>query len=170
MDTTVRNESMLRVPHRRIGRTGYWSWLRVALVVVAVAHRRLGPSRLATTSTTDRAVPASAVQACSWSRPTPTRLPPLMTNPRHQDRSIPLDPGGVWAKGGPRPSVRSPIPFGRWSRTPPALRPARPGTGSAGCARQGRCKPRLCGMPIAPARRPLALGLGDVEREDTEQE
>ena len=35
-DTTERNASMLRhVPHRRIaGRAGYWSWLRVALVVV----------------------------------------------------------------------------------------------------------------------------------------
>jgi len=35
--------SMLCVSARRIG-TGYWSWLRVALVVVVVAHRRLGPS------------------------------------------------------------------------------------------------------------------------------
>lgn len=35
---------------------------RVALVVVAVAHLRLGPSSSATMSTTDRALPASAVQ------------------------------------------------------------------------------------------------------------
>jgi hypothetical protein len=60
---------------------GYWLWLLVVLVVVAVAHRRLGPAWLATTSTTDRAVPASAVQARCWSRPTTTQLPPLLTNP-----------------------------------------------------------------------------------------
>jgi hypothetical protein len=54
---TERN-AMLHVPHRRIGRSGYW--LRVALVVVDVAHRRDGPSSSATTSTTDRAPPASA--------------------------------------------------------------------------------------------------------------
>jgi len=34
-------------------------WL---LVVVAVAHRRLGPSSSASTSTVDRALPSSAVQ------------------------------------------------------------------------------------------------------------
>jgi hypothetical protein len=67
-------------------RKSYWLWLRVALVVVAVAHRRLAPSSSATTSTTERAPPSSAVQARSWSRPTTTRLPPLMTNPRRQDR------------------------------------------------------------------------------------
>jgi hypothetical protein len=68
---------MLRVPPRRIaGRPGYWSWLRVVLVVVAVAHRRLGPSSSATTSTTERALPSSAVQVRCWSRPTTTtRLP-----------------------------------------------------------------------------------------------
>jgi hypothetical protein len=52
------------------------AWLLVALVVVAVAHRRLGPSSSATTSTTDRALPSSAVQLRCWSRPTTTiRLP-----------------------------------------------------------------------------------------------
>src|SRR5918995_3942710 len=55
---------------------GYRSWLPVALVVVAVAHRRLGPSSSATTSTVDRALPSSAVQLRCWSRPTTTtRLP-----------------------------------------------------------------------------------------------
>jgi hypothetical protein len=48
----------------------------VVLVVFAVAHRRLGPSSSASTSTTDRALPSSAVQARCWSRPvTTTRLP-----------------------------------------------------------------------------------------------
>src|SRR5919106_6810542 len=57
-------------PHR----SSYW--LRVVLVVVAVTHRRLGPSSSATTSTTDRALPSSAVQLRCWSRPTTTtRLP-----------------------------------------------------------------------------------------------
>jgi hypothetical protein len=69
---------MLRVPHRRIaGRPGYWSWLLVALVVVAVAHRRLGPSSSASTSTMDRALPSSAVQLLCWSRPTTTTRLPL---------------------------------------------------------------------------------------------
>jgi hypothetical protein len=73
---------MLGVPHRRIGRTGYWLMLRVALVVVAVAQRRLGPSSSARTSTTDRALPSSEVHARCWSRPTTTtRLPLLTTNP-----------------------------------------------------------------------------------------
>jgi len=35
-----------------------------------VAHRRLGPSSSAMTSTTDRALPSSAVQVRCWSRPT----------------------------------------------------------------------------------------------------
>jgi len=53
---------MLRLPRRRIaGRAGYSTWLRVALVLVAVTHR-LGPSSSATTSTVDRALPSSAVQ------------------------------------------------------------------------------------------------------------
>src|SRR5215218_10133125 len=60
-------------PASRIaGRAGYWSWLLVALAVVAVAHRRLGPSLSTTTSTVDRALPSSAVQARCWSRPTTT--------------------------------------------------------------------------------------------------
>jgi hypothetical protein len=32
-----------------MGRVGYWPWLRVVLVVVAVAHRRLSPSSSSTT-------------------------------------------------------------------------------------------------------------------------
>ena len=55
---------------------GYWLVLRVALVVVAVAHRRLVPSSSATTSTTDRALPSSAVQLRCWSLPTTTTRPP----------------------------------------------------------------------------------------------
>jgi hypothetical protein len=52
------------------------AWLLVVLVVVAVAHRRLGPSSSATTSTMDRALPSSAVQVRCWRRPTTTtRLP-----------------------------------------------------------------------------------------------
>jgi NUDIX domain len=73
-----------RLTSRRVDRPklrDYWSWLRVGLVVVAVAHRRLGPSSVARPPTTDRAVPSSAVQARCWSQPTTTRLPPLMTNP-----------------------------------------------------------------------------------------
>jgi hypothetical protein len=62
-DPTKRNTGMPRVPPRRIGRVGYW--LRVVLVVVA--HRRLGPNSSATTSTVERAVPSSAVQARCWS-------------------------------------------------------------------------------------------------------
>jgi len=74
-----RNASMLGSrPARRIADgPGYWLGLRVALVVVAVAHRRLGPSFSATTSTTWRALPSSAVHARCWSRPTTTRLPQL---------------------------------------------------------------------------------------------
>ena len=54
-----------RVPHRRIaGRTSCRSGLlAVVLVAVAVAQRRLGPSSSATTSTTERALPSSAVPA-----------------------------------------------------------------------------------------------------------
>jgi hypothetical protein len=33
---------MLRVPHRRIGRAGYWLWLLVVLVVVAAAEVKPG--------------------------------------------------------------------------------------------------------------------------------
>jgi hypothetical protein len=66
MDTTERDVGMLlfptRVPHRRIaGRAGYWSWLRVVLVVVAVAQRRLAPSSSASTSTVERALPSAHV-------------------------------------------------------------------------------------------------------------
>jgi hypothetical protein len=67
----------------RPGRASYWLGLLVALVVVAVAHRRLGPGSSARTSTTDRArCRPRAVQLCCWSRPTTmTRLPLLTTNP-----------------------------------------------------------------------------------------
>jgi hypothetical protein len=51
---------MRHVPPRRIGRAGYWP--RVVLVVVAVAHRRLGPSSSATTSTTELRRDASRPQ------------------------------------------------------------------------------------------------------------
>jgi hypothetical protein len=70
-------EHASRVPHLRIaGRADYWLWLLVVLVVIAVAQRRLGPSSSATTSTTDRALPSSAVQLRCWSRPMiTTRLP-----------------------------------------------------------------------------------------------
>jgi hypothetical protein len=58
------------------GRAGYWLVLRVALVVVAVAPRSLGPTSSAVTSTVDRALPSSAVQLRCWSLPTTTiRLP-----------------------------------------------------------------------------------------------
>jgi hypothetical protein len=82
-DTTEPN-AMLRYPPRRFGRAGYW--LRVALVVVAVTQRRLGPSSSATTPTTDRALPSSAAQARCWSRPTTmTPLPLLTTNPAREN-------------------------------------------------------------------------------------
>jgi hypothetical protein len=65
-------------PLRRIAsRPGYWLEFLVALAVVAVAQRRLGPSSSVTTSTTDRALPSSAVQLRCWSRPTTTTRLPL---------------------------------------------------------------------------------------------
>jgi hypothetical protein len=48
LDGTEREQCYPR-PARRIGRAGYRSWLLVVLVVVAVAHRRLGPSSSART-------------------------------------------------------------------------------------------------------------------------
>ena len=67
-------------PARRIaGRAGYW--LRVVLVVVDVAQRRDGPSSSATTSTTERALPSSAVQLRCWSRPTTTTRLPFDSDP-----------------------------------------------------------------------------------------
>ena len=51
-----------------------------ALLGVAVAHRRLGPSSSATTSTTERALPSSAVQLRCWSRPTTTTRLPLASD------------------------------------------------------------------------------------------
>jgi hypothetical protein len=65
-----------------------WSWPLVALVGVAVAHRRLGPSSWATTSTVERALPSSAVQLRCWSRPTTT------TRLGHATASITLDTYG----------------------------------------------------------------------------
>jgi hypothetical protein len=53
---------------------GYSLLLLVALVV-AIAHRRLARSSSASTSATERAVPASAVRARCWSRPKTTWLP-----------------------------------------------------------------------------------------------
>jgi hypothetical protein len=49
----------------RSSRAGYRLWLLVALVVVA--HRRLGPSPSASTSTVERALPSSAVQVVMFS-------------------------------------------------------------------------------------------------------
>jgi hypothetical protein len=49
----------------------------VVLVVVAVTERRLGPSSSATTSTTERALPSSAVHLRCWSRPTTTTRSPF---------------------------------------------------------------------------------------------
>jgi hypothetical protein len=69
---------MHRVPLRWSHRWSSWLPVRAAhvLVVVAVAHRGLGPSSSATTSRTERALPSSAVQLRCWSRPmTTTRLP-----------------------------------------------------------------------------------------------
>ena len=47
---TERNASMLRLPSRHSGRTGYWLWLRILLVVVAAAHAGWGqlPARTPT--------------------------------------------------------------------------------------------------------------------------
>src|SRR5215218_3449703 len=67
-------------PIASTGRPGYWLELLVALVVVAVAQRRLGPSSSATTSTTDREVPSSAVQDRCWSRPIITTRLPLLSD------------------------------------------------------------------------------------------
>jgi hypothetical protein len=92
-------------PLRRIAsRPGYWLEFLVALAVVAVAQRRLGPSSSASTSTVDRALPSSAVQARWWSRPTTTTRLPLLSElskilaaaveggmiPRSPCRQIPL--------------------------------------------------------------------------------
>jgi hypothetical protein len=54
--------------------------LRVVLVVLAVAHLRLGPSSPATTSTTDRVVPSPACQDHWASRPTTTTRLPLTSD------------------------------------------------------------------------------------------
>jgi hypothetical protein len=57
-----------------IARDRYSLALLVARTGVAVAHRRLGPSSSAATSTVERALPSSAVPARCWSRSTTTRL------------------------------------------------------------------------------------------------
>ena len=64
------------VTQAHVGQVGYWLWLLVVLVVVAVVrHRRFGPSSSTMTSTVDRALPSSAVHARCWSWPrTTTRL------------------------------------------------------------------------------------------------
>jgi hypothetical protein len=54
-------------------------WLLAILVVIAVDHRKLGPSSSATTSTTERALPSSAVQLRCRSRPTTTTRRPLLS-------------------------------------------------------------------------------------------
>ena len=58
----------------------------VALVVVAIAQRRLGPSSSATASTVERAVPALAVQARCWAPTTPQRPPPITNPPQALER------------------------------------------------------------------------------------
>jgi hypothetical protein len=61
--------------HRLVG-LGYWLWFLVVLVV-AVAQRRLGPGSSAMTSTTERALPSSAVQlmaSASATRPGGLRI------------------------------------------------------------------------------------------------
>jgi hypothetical protein len=67
----------------------YLLGLRVVLVVVAIAHLRLGPSSSATTSTTERVLPSSACQDRCASRPTTTTRLPLMMVWR-----TPTEPGG----------------------------------------------------------------------------
>jgi hypothetical protein len=71
-----------RPPQRRLtGRAGYWLWLFGALVVLAVAHRRLGPNSVGH-DLDDGSGDAVLGGPCRcWSRPTTTRLPPLMTDP-----------------------------------------------------------------------------------------
>jgi hypothetical protein len=56
----------------------------VVLVVLAVAHLRLGPSSSATTSITERVVPSSACQDRCASRPTTTTRLPLASDPAVQ--------------------------------------------------------------------------------------
>src|SRR5215204_749335 len=60
--------------------TLYTLALLVARTGAAVAHLRLGPTSSATTSTTDRALPSSAVQVRCWSRPTTTTRLPLLSD------------------------------------------------------------------------------------------
>ena|SRR5829696_8618652 len=86
LELTERDAGMLllhlRPAPRCAGRAGYWLLVvLVVLVAVAVARRRLGPSSSATTLTVEPALPSSAVQVRCWSRPTTTRLPPLVANP-----------------------------------------------------------------------------------------
>jgi len=78
LDGTEREHATRVPPIASLGRAG-WLRLRAALDVVAVAQRRLGPSSSATTSTTDRPLPSSAVQLRCWSRPTTTTRLPLLS-------------------------------------------------------------------------------------------
>jgi hypothetical protein len=77
-DTTERNAGMLRVPlvaslvELATGSGSSSSWSSPPSPTAGSV-----PVRLATTSTADRAVPASAVQARCWSRPRTARLAPL---------------------------------------------------------------------------------------------
>jgi 3,4-dihydroxy-2-butanone 4-phosphate synthase len=63
-----------------VGQDRYSLVLLVTRSGRAVAHRRLGPSSSATTSTTERALPSSAVQARCRSRPTTTTRLPLVSD------------------------------------------------------------------------------------------
>jgi hypothetical protein len=68
---------MLRVPLvASTGRAGYWLERLVALVVVAVAHRKAWPQLVGHDLDGRAAPPSSAVQLRCWRRPrTMTRLP-----------------------------------------------------------------------------------------------
>jgi hypothetical protein len=124
----------------------------VVLVVVAVAQRRLGPSSSASISTTEWALPSSAVLARCWSRPTITTRLPLVRDSatcsawsRHTILVKTVWPGGL------------PCPWNRGTVDTVACphRPARPSTpgvmGERGSRREGR-------SPAHSARRRAATG------------
>src|SRR5215216_1090542 len=89
LDGTEREHATPRPARRNAGRAGYWLWLRVALIVVAVAQRRLGPSSSAMTSTVDRTLPSWAVQLRCWSRPTTTTRSPRLCHLRGRESRWP---------------------------------------------------------------------------------